>query len=232
MNGETLAGIAGLGLPVLCLDTCMVLDAMRDPTREQIRPHDREAGLALLSAAEAGTALVTLAADQVQLEFSSNVDVVEAEATRSLARLREQLGRIDGVAAVYGARGTTNLAHLDDHVPRSRRVAERWMAAAVGVERSPEVASRAFARLNAARAPARKGKDSMKDCVVVETYIEAAAALRAAGLSSPIVFASSNTADFTDGPGSRLRAELVHDFAAARIEYAPNLGAARHLLGL
>ncbi|WP_338661314.1 hypothetical protein VQH23_13810 [Pararoseomonas sp. SCSIO 73927] len=227
-----LARIAGLALPVLCLDTCTVLDAMRDPTREQVKPHEREAGLSLLLAAEGGTALVALAADQVRLEFGGNIDLVEAEASRSLARLREQLGRIEGIAAVYGARGTADLAHLDDHVPRARRVAERWMAAAIEVERSPEVAARAFARLNAARAPARKGKDSMKDCVVVETYMEVAAKLRAAGLSSPIVFASSNTADFTDGPGSRPRAELVDDFAAARIEYAPNLGAARHLLGL
>jgi hypothetical protein len=32
--------------------------------------------------------------------------------------------------------------------------------------------------MNAARTPARKGKESMKDCVIVEAYLEAAQQLR------------------------------------------------------
>ena len=65
--------------------------------------------------------------------------------------------------------------------------------------------------MNAGVAPARRGKDSSKDCLVYETYLEAVAALRGAGVAAPIVFLSSpqqgalyttlHTIRYTAGPG-------------------------------
>ena len=104
--------------------------------------------------------------------------------------------------------------------------------AATPMPAAAHIASRAFLRLNQARAPARKGKDSMKDCVVIETYLDVAARLRAAGLKSKIVFASSNTKDYTGDTRRALRPDLAEEFALLEMEYAPNLAAARHLLGL
>jgi hypothetical protein len=85
--------------------------------------------------------------------------------------------------------------------------------------------------VNRAITPARKGKDSVKDCVVIETYLEAVGALRDAGAAMPIVFASSNVKDYCDESG-RLKSDIVQEFAALRLEFAPNLGAAKHFLGI
>jgi hypothetical protein len=41
MSPQDVARIASLGLPVLCTDTCSVLDIMRDPTRDSARAHER-----------------------------------------------------------------------------------------------------------------------------------------------------------------------------------------------
>jgi hypothetical protein len=228
----SLTKLAALGAPVLCLDTCIVLDLMRDPTREAVRAHERQAALSLLTALESGTQLVGLVADQVRFEFGENVKVVEEEAERALNRMREQIRRIDAVAAVYGASGSTDLSHLDDHIAQSRAVVDRWMEAVTPAPQSAEIASRALLRLNQVRTPAQKGKDSMKDCVVLETYLDVAAALRTAGLSSKIVFASSNTKDYTGEPGRTLKADVAGEFAGVGMEYAPNLAAAKHLLGM
>jgi hypothetical protein len=232
MPSADIATIAALGASVLCLDTCSVLDQVRDPTRDSVRAHERQAALDLLGIAEAGKQLVALIADQVTFEFAENLKPVEDEARAALLKLKDRLVRIDAVAAVYGTTGLTNVSHLDDHVARARTTVDRWMTAANLVRKGPDVPGLALDRLNRARTPARRGKDSMKDCVVIETYLESARELRAAGLSQPIVFVSSNTKDYCTETGSALRTDLASEFAALNIEYAPNFAAAKHLLGL
>jgi hypothetical protein len=72
----------------------------------------------------------------------------------------------------------------------------------------------------------------MKDCVVIETYLDVVSALRVAGLASRIVFASSNTADYANEQHGVLNADLQAEFTPLNIQYAPNLAAAKHWLGL
>src|SRR5260370_34701981 len=102
MPGADIARIVALGRPVLCLDTCTVLDLMRDPTRDSsIRAHEAQAALDLLTAAEDGRDLVALLADQVALELGDRAQGVQDEAAQAIAKLKAQLSRIDEMAAVY-----------------------------------------------------------------------------------------------------------------------------------
>ena len=227
-----IAALVRLGVPILCLDTCSILDVMRDPTRDSARAPDALAALHLLDKMEAGLDLIGLIADQVHLEFNAHVDPVQQEAEHALKKLRDQLKRIDEIAIAFGAAANTNLLHLDAHVTRTRAVVNRWIAAAAAAKQSSDIASRALIRLNQARTPARKGKDSMKDCVVIETYLEVIGQLRRSGLTSKVVFISSNTKDYTGETGSHLRQDLAGEFAALSIEYASNFSMARYLLAL
>lgn len=185
----------------------------------------------LLAAAEQRR-LVVLMADQVALEIGDNLASVEDEAVRGLMRLRTQLMRVNALDVVYGGTGRLDLDHLDDHVTRARVIFDRWMTCARMAGPGADVTARAFLRVTQGRTPARKGKESMKDCVVVETYLEAVAGLRTTGLVTPIVFASSNVKDYTDGAGANLRSDLAQDFMALDLIYAPNWAAARHSLDL
>src|SRR6218665_1939229 len=94
------------------------------------------------------------------------------------------------------------------------------------------VGSGAFRGVKEPRTRARRGKESMKDCVIVEAYIEAASQLRAAGMTAPMVFASSNTKEHFAPNTRHLQGDIAADLAAVGIEYAPNWGAAKHSLGL
>lgn len=231
MTLQEVARVAGLGLPVLCPDTCSVLDIMRDPTRDTARTHERVAAQALLVAMSTGPTLIGLIADQVQREFAENLPKVELEATKALSTLRERIMRANEIDKAFGGAGVIDLSHLDDHVQRTRAVVDQWMTASNAVQPSPLIPDRAFARLMAPRTPGKRGQ-SMKDCVVIETYLEVAAALRAAGLRSRIVFASSNTADYADEQRGMLNADLQAEFVALNMSYAPNLAAAKHQLGI
>lgn len=122
--------------------------------------------------------------------------------------------------------------HLDNHTFQARQFADRWIGAAELIQQGPDIPLRAVQRVLAAQTPAKKGKDSTKDCIVVETYLDVVAQLRSAGLSAPIVFVSSNVRDYAEATGTRLQADLASEFAVLSLEFAPNLSAAKHLLGL
>ena len=232
LSSQEVSHLVGVGLPVLCVDTCTVLDVVRDITRETVTTGDVNAGFALLSMAEEGSDLIVLMAEQVTLEIASNVASVEQEAQAALQKFLAQAQRIHDVAMAFGAQGNFQVRHLDGHVGRAQPVLDRWKQVALLVPHNDGVASRAFRRVNEPRTPARRGKESMKDCVIVEAYIEVASQLRAAGMTAPIVFASSNTKEYFAPNTRHLQGDIAQDLGAVGIEFAPNFSAAKHNLGL
>ena len=229
---EQISDMVALGVPILCLDTCTILDVIRDITRETVRLSDAQAGLALLQAAESKSDLIVLMADQIDIELATHLKEVQQEAEDKLVKFHGQVKRIHDVASAFGATGVMSTAHLHGHVDRTRLVLDRWTTVALRLSINPGVAGRALARVNAPRTPARRGKDSIKDCVIVEAYLEAAWQLRTAGLLAPIVFASSNTKDYYAPSTKHVAADFEQDLAAVSMDYAPNFGAAKYLLGL
>jgi hypothetical protein len=207
LSNAEIARLVARGAPVLCLDTCSVLDLMRDPTREKTYATDFLFSQQLLATTESGL-LVALIADQVEVEFQQHVGPIEQEARLAIGKLQGNLARIDAIATACGAATVANTAHLTTHPDRTLAIAKRWFAAKTPAPQSAAIPGRAWVRVSMARTPATQSKNSMKDCVVIETYLEAATKLRAAGLSSPIVFQSSNIKDYTDGTGSNLKPDL------------------------
>lgn len=224
--------LVSLGIPVLCFDTCSILDIVRDLTRNSITAREHEAAVSIVSAMENGPMLAGLLAQQVQGEFVKNLQTVVYEATVALERLRRQMVRIDAVVGVLGRQVQTDLSHLEGHVDRSRQIVDRLTGVAVAVPQGDKVPERAVDRMIADRTPARKGKDAIKDCLVIETYLETARDLRANGLAAKIVFVSSNTRDYAGETGSTLRPDLAREFAVLGMVCAPNLAAAHYFLDL
>jgi len=220
--------------PVLCVDTCSVLDVLRDPSRETSLPHDAVAAMAMLRAMESGPRLISVIADQVRVELGNHLADVEAEAHRGLQKLRAHVARIDGLVSAFGSPVATNLSSWANHVASAKDVVQRWVQASVAATQSSDVPGRAFSRVMHARAPARKGKDSLQDCVVLETYIETVGELRRAGLATQIVFLSSNTSDYSESQTRRsaLNPGLVAEFAALNLQYATGHGMTRAALGI
>jgi hypothetical protein len=234
LAASELGQIVQANQPVLCVDTCSVLDVLRDPSRETTLPHDAVAAMAILRAMESGPRLISLLADQVRVELGNHLADVEAEALRGLQKLRAHVARIDGLVSAFGPPAATDLSSWTNLVASAKDVVQRWVQASVAASQSPDVPGRAFFRVMHARAPARRGKDSLQDCVVLETYIETVGELRRAGLATPIVFLSSNTSDYSESPTKRsvLNPGLVAEFAALNIQYATGHGMARALLGI
>lgn len=227
-----LAAVVARGAPVLLVDTCVLLDLIRDVTRKDVQAHNLIAAAELLSAAENGNGLTVIVSSQVRTELADNQHAVEEEARSGLTKFREQIKRVNQVAAQFGTATTIDTTHLADHVARTVAVLQRWTHVAITAPAGPAVDSRAMRRVVQALPPSRKGKESAKDCLVVESYLEVAGELRAAGFVGRIVFASSNTVEYLEGGTKMLHPQLQADFGAHAIDYAPNFGAAKQSLGL
>lgn len=221
--------IAALSVPVLCIDTCSLLDIMRDPTRDGTQARDRLAAIDLVKRLES-LDLVCLVAEQVEIEFGGHATDIQQEATNAIRKLRERVDQANQIYATFLSAVTVDLTHLDNMVDSARQIITRWTNAAHRVPSSSAIYSHAMYRVNQVIAPARKGKDSVKDCVVVETYLSAVNDLRTAKMPTNVVFLSSNTKEYR-AEGNILHPDLVTDFNAKNIAYAPNMSAAKALLG-
>ncbi len=221
--------LAANGVPILCLDTCTILDVMRDLTRDTIRPDEARAAQGIITAMEAGTALGLVAA-QVEVEFGQRLKTVEDEARDKLNEMRARLRRMDQVAALFGGNGVTSIAHMDDHVARTRTWVDRLMTAAVRVKPGQKVPKLANMRSIQGRAPAPKGQGAIKDCLVFETYLELGRKLMAEEFAQPLVFVSSNTNDY--GSTREPKPEIRADAEAVNMTFYSSIGAAKHALGL
>lgn len=218
-------------VPVLCLDTCSVLDILRDPGAKNVRENHHQAAVDLLRAAEEGR-LRIVAADLVRTEYADRVDSIQQQASAAISRLLEAIRKLDTIVNLHGSDGRTDPRHWLGHVNRCRRVSDRWVQIAGPAQQTDAIFARGARRVAESRAPSRKGNEAAKDCIIIEAYLEHVRGNRLAGLTAPVVFVSSNVNDYTDRPGSGLAADLVADFAALEMRYAPNMAAAKAFLNL
>lgn len=221
--------IAAHSVPVLCIDTCSLLDIMRDPTRDGANAHHRLAAIDLVQRLE-NLDLVCLIAEQVEIEFASHDADIQLEATNAIRKLRERVDQANQIYSAFLGTVNVNLTHLDNMVASARQAITRWIKAAHRVPSSADIYTKAIGRVNRNIAPARKGKDSVKDCVVFETYLTAVDALRAAGMPTTFVFLSSNTKEYLT-ESKALKPDFVADFNGNKIKYASNMSMAKALLG-
>ena len=181
--------------------------------------------------AETGSGLEVRVADQVRLEYADRVEGVQEKTTLALTKLQSQIQKIDELAGLHGCKGQVVLDHWDGHPKRCRKAADRWMRIAKSIPTPSDVEKRAFARVNKALPPAGRGKNEMKDCVILETYLAYVRALRVDSTRT-VVFVSSNTRDFANERGNDVADEIRAEFLAVDLKYAPNMRIARRLLGL
>lgn len=98
------------------------------------------------------------------------------------------------------------------------------------IEETQSIKLAAYGREVNGIGPARKGKQCIKDCTIVESLLCFTEELRS---RSPVnlVFLTSNKEDFSDG-GSKPHADLQGDFARLAIQLSFNWGMAAHSLNL
>lgn len=232
MAYDSLEAIAQANVPVFLPDTCILLDLLRSPRRDNVDGNAMLSGKAIRDGVVESEAIGCVIVEQVRNELNENLETVREDTNSALRKLRDEIARIDKWSEALGHASQTQIGHFLTRVPVAEAVMADILGAALTHAITPDLTYRAMARVTQRRTPAKLGKDSIKDCVVIESYLEAATQIRALGHTGDIVFASSNTKEFLSGTPSALNTDIAAEFAALGIQYSRALHETRHLLGL
>jgi hypothetical protein len=212
------------GVPILIPDTCVLLDLVRAPIRDAFSEADGQTALSLLELAEAGAISVAIP-DKVRSEYEENVGRVQEETKEALTRTTEALERMLRRLTSIGGEHAFQAPAVAPFAVHGRTLAERFLARAVPFDGGDEERLKAVNRMARAIRPAQKGKDSLGDCLITENCLSLTRRLREAGHAKPILFVSSNVADYCVTP-SKLAPPLDEEFQDADIAFACRWAAA------
>lgn len=229
---QSLDEIVSAQVPLILPDTCILLDILRSPRRDSVDARSVVSAKAIAEAVKVTGSVASVVASQVHDELSDNRETVRRETEDGLRKLQTELQRIDGWSGALGVNGRADVSHGLNAVSRCELILADWVDASLASPTTDALTGRAHRRMMQRATPARQGKDSFKDCLVVETYLAVAAELRTKGYAGQIIFASSNTAEFVERPGSQLHADIAQEFAAVGIDYTRALHEAAYRLGL
>jgi hypothetical protein len=232
----SIAGIVGqlaaAPKPVICLDTCDILDVVQCLGWEKATAARNTAcvpavrRLLTTLAAYPDKALVVIT-ELVATEWHQNIPEIRANAILFLSQVDLILKRSHQAAVPAGTAlpAFTDLsasALVDDLVTLSTAVLNQ----AIRIDLDPALIDLAVQRVMAKRRPSHDGH--LKDSVHFEHYLELARQLRAAGIAEECVFVSKNRKDFWDDQKPSIHPDLAPEIAdhAVRMSFFGSIEAA------
>lgn len=225
--------IAKVDAPVLLLDTCTILDVVRAPLLDQMGTHDIEAVHALIDRTTGSCPSVYFViAEQVHREIQENIDTVETDTRSGIKRFMDRFAMVmKRMRALSPGELIPDDVDLESFIfpQKGRRIADKIVHKSSVLTDCNDEIKAAYNRVVRAIPPATRAKQSIKDCVIAESYLRLAATLHAGGFVRNMVFATSNTKDYQQGHSS-LHPELRAEFRSACLEYSPSWSAARYEL--
>ncbi|HQU45343.1 MAG TPA: hypothetical protein PK867_21180 [Pirellulales bacterium] len=208
-------------LPVMFLDTCIVLDVIRAVRRRYVN--------CVAKASELHTA-VTVAPAQCSLvishlvrhEWGVHEPELLSEARKHLAEMEDQSGHFHDACAVLGIVPGFARANYAAHgmADQLRDLSRQLLDAGIEVTPDDACSGRAINRVIHNIPPSKKGGEA-KDCTILEEYLAICQILQAAGFVKKRVFCTSNTNDFCEA--GALHPLLAADFAAVSLRFTSNL---------
>ncbi len=210
-TGDISRRICNSSAPILFFDTCIFLDILRLPYRDNISKDAILSALNLIKMSENDPCKVLLLTNEtVYAEWNDNIANVKQELEKEVKKFENTREKLVIAANVlleikpdYGQKMTSlNLhGHLED---LSRNLLTHCLI--VEQEHSHFVmgGQRSITNL----APAKKGKPEFKDCVIFEAFLDVSKQARKLGYSREIYFVTSNSNDYGKANASLIFEEL------------------------
>ena len=215
------AQVAAAPKPVLCFDTCDVLEVVQCLHYEKfgsprtiacIEPVRR-----LLDALAANPDRVQLVITElVATEWNQNIVGIRTKAEQHLAHIDDAVMRLHEAAGYVGTAMAASPAHAGGTLVADLVVlSQALLKQALRLDLDGALIQRALNRVYAKTRPSHDGH--VKDSIHLEHYLEIARQLRALHFADHCIFVSGNRRDFWDGETSRLHPALSLEFADAAI---------------
>jgi hypothetical protein len=224
---EAVGQIETAAVPVLFVDTCILLDIIRSTDRCLPNYTDRALELLKLTSTSPPKCLVVISSI-VPIEWNANANEVTTQVNRHLAKMEEQSSHFHdaceafGISAGFGRAGYTRLS-LAEYL---RDLSQQLLGNALCLDPNDECMARAVGRVISDLPPSRKNGE-VKDCAIIEELLAVCRRLHSAGFAQKRAFCTSNTADYCE-VGKGLHPMLATEFASCDLSFTTNLPWAVH----
>lgn len=197
--------------PVMFVDTCIFLDIVRSPIRDNIDASLPEIARRLVEISRKTPKEVWLVTSEtVRAEWIENIADVKLEATREIKKLEQRrrhfltaAGSANGIQYAYGdAEGALQLEN------RLELISREFLDECLVITPEDVHSVRAMQRVKQYRPPARRGKSEPKDCEIFEVFLGLCSEIMVAGFQKPMLFTSSNTSDYSGDNAAGITQEL------------------------
>ncbi|WP_435017788.1 PIN domain-containing protein [Tundrisphaera sp. TA3] len=228
--------LGGSSVPVLCLDTCVLMDFVRVDDRQS---RDLTWARALRNHVNGDSNVVRLVLTYlVKVEWAQNRDKLIEGNKAALASLRRSMQILfeDGQhrGQEFDRQGVDGL--FDGVSENLVQVVDQLLDRAIVVDRDDSSATRALNRVEQKKRPSHDG--SIKDSIHWEHYLELSRRLRADGSRQRVMFVSSDKAAFwrssalKTATDTMLHADLLQEAGDVELEFHGEPGAAMGKLGI
>jgi hypothetical protein len=190
--------ICNSSAPILFIDTCIFLDILRSPYRDNISVNTISSALNLIKMSVSSPCKVWLLTNEmVYIEWKNNIANVKQELEREIKKL-ERIQK-DFVIATnvilkiehsYSQEMTS--LNLHDHL---ENLSLNLLNNCLMIQREDSHSVNAMHRVEKNIPPSKKGEQS-KDCLIFEAFLDISKKLRNLGYSRKIYFVTSNSNDY------------------------------------
>jgi hypothetical protein len=207
--------------PVLLLDTCALLDIVRTPVRENIPAEIVSSAIKLISTRQE---VWLIACEVIDTEWKKHIDEVAISTANDIKNLHKRVKLFEDVvncSPISPKWSYVKPVTSYDLEIELRKISVNFLNSLEFIKPDADCTVKASTRLINAVAPASKGKDEFKDCLIIEHYLKLSSQLRKMGFSEKIIFVSSNKNDFGNPYG--LAPPLDSEFSIVGLDYVSNL---------
>jgi hypothetical protein len=219
--------VRAAAVPVLFLDTCILLDIVRSTHR--CLPNYAGRALELLDLVSTSPPrCLAVIASLIPNEWNANFQQVTDEVIWHFATIEEQVEHFHdacealGISIGFERADYTRVGLAERLCALSRQLVDT----ALCLDADDESVLGAHRRFISKLPPFRKNR-GVEDCTIIEEFLAVCRKLKAIGFARRRVFCTSNTSDYCEA-GKELHPALAADFAACDLSFTTDLPWAVH----
>lgn len=203
---------------VLFLDTCAILDIIRAITRNS--SGELCSAKVFFDKRDLGDIdCKIILPSVVQQEYTEHVDDARKQLDVFFKRLSDSQSELINAQTAFGMKTISRYSDAHTLISQILLLTMNIVNSSIHILEQDDLHAAASKRITKCKPPASKGKQELKDCLIVEECLEVCSQLQQKDKIIPLYFLSSNTKDFCMADTKTIRRELAAEFSQYGLEY-------------
>lgn len=218
---DTTNAIISANKSILLSDTCSLLDVFRAQYRANVNISHVIGFTKILKLMDSGS-IKSVISYTVKDEFLNNEALVSVELEKTINKLIQNNERFINILQMMGISYEFHLSGIENTqlVQTIKNGLKKFINNSIILDKNSSAVSNALLRFEKNEAPSSSNKKEMKDCLIIDHYLQLSEQLRKNGFAENIFFITSNSTDY--GKINSLKTPIDVQFPKLKILYRNN----------